>query len=331
MLRLLGVILGTALVVVAVTLFSLRLYDTPGPLPENRTVVIPHAGAAFGTEQIAALLAHEGVVANPLELRLAAVMTRGQGPLRSAELAFPAHASLRAVLSILRTAKPVQHRLTIPEGLTAAAVASLLAAAPAAEGDAPIPVEGSLLPETYAYERGATRASLLDRAKKAMDRALDQAWAARTPASSPLATAQDALILASIVERETSHADERPRVAMVFLNRLKRGMKLQSDPTVVYAASGGQGTLDHGITRAELDQDNPYNTYRIPALPPGPIAMPGLATIKAVTQPWPSDELYFVADGNGGHLFAKTEAEHQRNVARWRDFERQRAAKPAHN
>lgn len=167
-----------------------------------------------------------------------------------------------------------------------------------------------------------------------MDKALDQAWATRTPTAAMLTTPRDVLILASIVERETSRADERARIAGVFVNRLRRGMKLQSDPTVVYGASGGSGVLDHGITRAELDRDDPYNTYRIPGLPSGPISMPGLASLKAATQPWPGDELYFVADGQGGHLFAKTEAEHQRNVARWREVERQRAAlppKPAQN
>ena len=182
------------------------------------------------------------------------------------------------------------------------------------------------MPETYAYELGTTRASVMERATKAMDRALERAWATRTGDSAPLASPRDALTLASIVERETNRPEERARVAAVFLNRLRRGIKLQSDPTVVYGASGGIGVLDHGLTRAELDRDDPYNTYRISGLPPGPIAMPGLAALKAVTQPWPSEELFFVADGYGGHLFAKTEAEHSRNVARWRDIERQRAA-----
>jgi UPF0755 protein len=330
--RLLGVLLGTAVFVGAVSLLAYHLYYTPGPLLARQAVVIPHESL----DQVSELLAHEGVVSNPLTLRLAGLATRNQGPIHSAELSFPAHASLSEVLAILRFGKPVQHRLTIAEGLTAAQVATLLAAAPAAAGDAPTPQEGSLLPETYAYELGATRASLLNRAQKAMEKALAAAWAERTPASSPLATPAEALVLASIVERETSRADERARIAMVFLNRLRRGMKLQSDPTVVYGASNGLGTLDHGITKAELDRDDPYNTYRIPGLPPGPICMPGLAALKAVTQPWSGDELYFVADGTGAHLFAKTEAEHLKNVARYREFERQRAAaaapqKPAQN
>jgi UPF0755 protein len=322
MVRVVGVLVGTALFVGVLVLVTLHLYRAPGPLQARTAVVVPHEGL----DQVSILLAHEGIVSNPLTLRLAGLATRGQGPIHSAELSFPAHASLSEVLTILRFGKPVQHRLTIAEGLTAAQVATLIAAAPAATGDVAVPQEGRVLPETYAYELGATRASLLDRAQRAMDKALATAWAERTPASAPLSTPAEALVLASIVERETSRPDERARVAMVFLNRLRRGMKLQSDPTVVYGASGGSGVLDHGITRAELDRDDPYNTYRIAGLPPGPICMPGVASLKAVTQPWVGEELYFVADGSGGHVFAKTEAEHLKNVARYRDFERQKNA-----
>ena len=177
-----------------------------------------------------------------------------------------------------------------------------------------VPPEGSLLPETYAFDRGTTRAALIERATKAMGRALDRAWADRSP-TLPLDSPHDALVLASIVERETAKPEERPRVAAVFLNRLRQGMKLQSDATVVYGASGGAGILDHGLTRSELDSDDPYNTYRIPGLPPGPIAMPGAASLRAVTQPMQSTELFFVADGTGGHVFARTQEEHLRNVA----------------
>jgi UPF0755 protein len=321
-LRAVAVLLGAVLLIGGASWLSLYVYDLPGPLPDQRAVVVPHGGL----DQIADLLGQRGVVGNPTALRLAALVTRGQGPVHSAELSFPSHASLREVLLVLRFGKPVQHRLTIPEGLTASQVAVLIDKAPALEGSAGVPEEGSLLPETYSFELGFDRAALLERAKRAMDRALQQAWASRTGDTSPLAGPRDALILASIVERETGRADERPRVATVFLNRLRRGMKLQSDPTVVYGASGGAGVLDHGLTRAELDRDDPYNTYRIAGLPPGPISMPGLASLKAVTRPWPGEELYFVADGTGGHLFAKNEQDHLRNVARWREIERQRAA-----
>ena len=324
MLRALVVFLVAAILLGGGSLLVLHAYDQPGPLPDGRPIAVPRGSL----EQIAEVLSQQGVIGNPLALRLAALVTRGQGALRSAELYFPTRASLRTVLVVLRTGKPVQHRFTIPEGLTAAQVAAALQRGTALEGDVLMPEEGSLLPETYLYELGTARSAVLERARRAMDKALDAAWSARTPGAGMLSSPRDALILASIVERETNRADERGRIAGVFINRLRRGMRLQSDPTVVYGASGGLGVLDHGITRAELDRDDPYNTYRIPGLPPGPIAMPGLAALKAATQPWAGDELYFVADGQGGHLFAKTEAEHQRNVAKWREVERQRAALP---
>lgn len=325
MMRIVLVVAGAGLLLAGFMWAAVRLYETPGPLQQARVVIVPRAGI----DEVADLLAAEGVVSNPTALRLAALITRGQGPLRAAELSFPAGSSLRTTLAVLRAGRPVQHRLTIPEGVTAAQVEALLEKAPALEGPTVRPEEGSLLPETYVYERGATRASVVERARRAMDRALEAAWTNRTGGLSMLTGPRDALILASVVERETRLPEERPRVAAVYLNRLKRGMKLQSDPTVIYGVSGGLGVLDHGLTRAELDRDDPYNTYRNFGLPPGPIAMPGVASLKAVTQPWPTDELYFVADGNGGHTFARTEQEHLRNVARWREFERQMAQRPA--
>ncbi|MBC7801866.1 MAG: endolytic transglycosylase MltG [Gemmatimonadaceae bacterium] len=303
--------------------FAVWTFDAPGPLPAPRAIVVPRGGL----DQVADALVADGLVRNSLALQAAATVTRLQGPIRAGELEFPANASLRQVLAVLRTGRPVQHRLTIPEGLTAAQIVLLIDRAPALEGDTPLPPEGRLLPETYAYELGSTRAALVERARAAMDRALERSWAARS-ATLPLDTPQDVLTLASIVERETSKAEERPRVAAVFLNRLIRGMRLQSDPTVVYGVSNGLGVLDHGLTRAELDRDDPYNTYRIPGLPPGPIAMPGAASLRAVTQPAQTDELFFVADGTGGHAFARTNEEHQRNVARWREIERARAPRP---
>jgi len=300
-----------------------RTYDAPGPLPQARAVIVPRGGL----DQVSDALLQAGVIASAWPLQAAATLTRTQGALKAGELEFPAAASLHQVLTVLRTSRPVQHHLTLPEGLTAAQVTALVERAPALDGETPRPAEGSLLPETYAYERGATRAALLERARVAMDRALDRSWAARSR-TMPLDKPRDVLILASIVERETAKPEERPRIAAVFLNRLRRGMKLQSDPTVVYGVSNGAGVLDHGLTRAELERDDPYNTYRIPGLPPGPISMPGLASLQAVTQPAETDDLFFVADGTGGHVFARTNEEHLRNVARWREMERVRAARP---
>ena len=297
--------------------------DAPGPLAAATPVVVPRGGL----EEIAADLARDHVVDRPLVFRALAMATSQHGPLHAGELLFPASASIRQVLAVLRTARPVQHRLTIPEGRTAAQVALLVEAADALTGDTPVPAEGSILPDTYNYERGTTREQLIDRARAAMDRALDAAWEARTPGL-PLASKAEALVLASVVEKETAKAAERPVIAAVFLNRLQQGMKLQSDPTVVYGASGGLGSLGHPILRSELDHDDPYNTYLIAGMPPSPICMPGAAALRAVTQPAQSDALYFVADGTGGHVFARTQDDHLRNVAHWREIERVRALPP---
>ena len=299
--------------------YAWHRFDAPGPLQATKAVVIPRGGGDLMIDA----LTNEGVIADRTAFRIATLLTRQRGALKAGELEFPAKASVRQVLDILRTGRAVLHRLTIPEGLTAAQVAVLLDRAAALDGEVAMPGEGMLLPETYVYERGTQRGAIVERGRTAMARALDRAWAARVP-DLPLASAADALTLASIVERETAKPEERPRVAAVFLNRLRRGMKLQSDPTVVYGASGGLGVLDHGITRAELDRDDPYNTYRIAGLPPGPICMPGAAALRAVTQPAVTEELFFVADGTGGHVFARTQEEHLRNVARWREVERAR-------
>lgn len=294
-------------------LYARHILYAPGPLPQAADVLVPRGGL----RSVADELAQSGVIDNQIDFLIAAWTTRGEGSLHAAELNFPQHASLREVLTILRTARPVQHHLVIPEGLTAKQIAALLSRAEALVGSAETPAEGSVLPETYAYEYGTSRAAILNRARTAMDRALAEAWADRA-ANLPLASPREALILASIVEHETARPEERPHIAAVFLNRLRLGMKLQADPTVVYGASDGAGSLDRALTRADLERDNPYNTYRIRGLPPGPIDSPGLASLNAVTQPAPSEDLYFVADGTGGHVFARTLEEHQRNVARWR-------------
>ncbi len=288
----------------------------PGPLPEAQNVVVPRGD----TETVGAALERAGVVAQAWQFRVEALITRRDGPSRSAEFAFPAHASLADVLAILRTAHPVEHRLTITEGLTAHQIMALVDAADALSGPAPVPDEGALLPETYSYERGTSRASVEARAMAAMDRALAEAWASRAP-NLPLTSPHEALVLASIVERETAKPAERPMVAAVYLNRLRLGMKLQADPTVAYAANAGAGPLGRPLTRNDLGRDDPINTYRVAGLPPSPICSPGRASLMAVTHPADSDALYFVADGSGGHVFARTPEEHARNVAHWRSIE----------
>ncbi len=290
-----------------------RAANAPGPLPTPSDLVIPREGVAPLSRDLAAL----HLVKDPLVFRMAALLSHGDGNLHAAEFSFPAQASVAQVLQILRTAKPVLHKLTIPEGLTAQQIAILLTNANAASGPVPPLTEGELFPDTYKFERGVSRAALVRMAKAQMDKVLQEEWQDRV-AGLPLATPEQALILASIVEHETALPDERPHVAAVFENRLRAGMKLESDPTVIYGASNGLGELDHPITRAELDAATPYNTYVITGLPPTPIASPGRAAIHAVLHPLASEDLYFVANGTGGSSFAPTLSEHKQNVEKWR-------------
>ncbi len=284
-----------------------------GPLPAASAVVIPRGNIA----QIGRALRQAGVIARVLPFRLAAEATAWQGPLRAAEFRFPAEASLWDVLLVLRSGRPVQHSLTIPEGLTSAQIVLLFWQDAALTGGITVPKEGSVLPQTYEFERGATRQSVLGRAQAAMRDAVVSAWRERA-AEAGVASARDAIILASIVERETALADERPLVARVFRNRLLHGMRLQSDPTTIYGASGGYGKLDRPLSRADLEADGPYNTYVVAGLPAAPICNPGLASLSAVLHPAPGSALYFVADGKGGHSFATSLSEHEQNVKVYR-------------
>jgi UPF0755 protein len=298
------------------------MLQAPGPLAEARAIVVPHAS----TGQLAVALASDGVVAAPIVFRSAAWLTRADGILHAAEFDFPAHASVRQVLAILRTAHPVEHHLTIAEGLTAQQIVADLTHADAMTGSITTVGEGAVLPQTYDYEYGADRKALVARATAAMDKALATAWANRAPGL-PLTSPQSAVVLASIVERETAKPEERPHVAAVYLNRLRQGMKLQADPTVVYFASNGAGVLDHRLTRAELGRDDPFNTYRTTGLPPAPICSPGLDSLHAVLHPADSDDLFFVADGSGGHVFSRSYDAHDAAVARWRRREGQSSAR----
>jgi UPF0755 protein len=252
-----------------------------------------------------------------LLFRAAAIATWTEGPLRAGELHFPQAASLATVLAVLRFGRPVQHRLTIPEGLTAAQIGRLFAGESLLGGDLPVPPEGALLPDTYSFERDTPANSVMARAHLAMAHALAVAWAVRAPGLI-LRSPHEAVILASIVEREARVPAERPMIARVFLNRLAAGMRLQADPTASYTASGGLGTLDRPLARDDLDHPDPYNTYVIDGLPEGPICSPGLASIQAVLHPSSGNALYFVTDGTGGHVFSESLAEHNSNVSRMR-------------
>ena len=291
----------------------------PGPLAQPAVVELPRGTGVGG---IAARLAEAGAIEHPRAFALLARLAGRDRRLQAGEYALEPGMSPDAILALLESGRVVQHAVAVPEGLTVHEVFALLAAAEVLSGDLPPePPEGTLLPDTWLVRRGEPRAELVARMRAAMTAELDRVWAARQP-DLPLASPQEALILASIVEKETGRPDEHALVAAVFVNRLRLGMPLQTDPTVIYAVADGKGPLGRELTRADLQVDHPYNTYRIPGLPPGPIANPGRAALAAAVAPAETDYLYFVADGSGGHAFARTLAEHNRNVARWRALRR---------
>lgn len=299
--------------------YFLHYMDGPGPLRVPAEIVAPRGGA----EAIGVTLAEAGVIDHPLLFIAAVKLTEIAGPLKAGEYAFPAAVSLTDVLKLLRDGKTVVHRLTVPEGITSHQVVALLNAEPALSGEiAETPPEGALLPETYHFSRGDSRSALLDRMRKAMSKALAEAWGARAEGL-PFDKPEQALVLASIVEKETGVAAERAKVAGVFVNRLRQGMKLQSDPTTIYALTQGKADLGRALTRADWRVESPYNTYFADGLPPAPIANPGRAAISAVLNPEKHNLLYFVADGSGGHAFAATLPEHNKNVQRWRDVRKE--------
>jgi len=290
----------------------------PGPVAEDRAVLIPPGS---GMRRIAAILAGAGFIRSEHLFLLAARLQEHGRALKAGEFRIPARSSILGLLDVLRKGETVARTLTIPEGLSVYEAMAVIAKAEGLQGALPpAPGEGRLLPETYHYHYYDERAPFVRRLEKAMDAALARAWDGRAP-DLPLASPEEALILASIVEKETAVAAERPRVAAVFVNRLRLGMKLQSDPTVIYGITEGKQALGRALTRADLDAATPWNTYAIAGLPPTPIALPGLASIQAVLNPATTKDLYFVADGTGGHAFAETLDGHNRNVAKWRKIQ----------
>ena len=254
--------------------------------------------------------------------RLMAQLLGSHDPIQAGEFEIPVGTSGAKILDILQHGSPVQRLMTIPEGMPSIMVQERLAALPFATGPAPLPAEGSVLPDSYSYERGEPRAAILKRATDAMSRTIDALWARRAPTTVATSKAE-AITLASIVEKETSKPAERSTVAGVYSNRVRIGMKLDADPTVIYPITRGK-PLGRRILRSELDADNGYNTYRRAGLPAGPIANPGKASIAAVLNPAPTKALYFVADGTGGHVFAETLDEQNANVAKWFALRRER-------
>ena len=290
-----------------------------GPHAMDEVVLIPPGSHI---QAIATTLVGRGIIRSDLLFRLASRLSKADRALKSGEFRIPARASVTGVLDVLTRGETVARTFTIPEGLTVAEALEIVAKAEGLMGPLPAPPdEGRLLPETYHYAYYDTKVQAVRRMEQAMDAALAKAWAGRDEGL-PLNSPTEALILASIVEKETGVKAERARVAGVFLNRLKRGMKLQSDPTVIYGITEGKAPLGQDLTRADLDTPTPWNTYAVQGLPPTPIANPGLAAIDAVLHPQATKDLYFVADGTGGHAFAETLQGHNRNVAKWRKIQR---------
>ena len=304
----------------ALLIVTWLLWWRPGAAPGPHTIIVEE-GSTLGTvagqlEQI------DAIPGNSTTFKAFARVLGSGDPIQAGEFEIPKGTSAAGVLDLLQHGRPVQRLITIPEGTPSILVQEKLASVPYLTGPAPLPEEGSVLPNSYGYQRGETRAAVAGRMKAAMAKALDELWVKRKP-TCPVETRQEAVTLASIVEKETAKPSERRTIAGVYCNRLRIGMKLDADPTVIYPITKGK-PLGRRIRRSELMADTGYNTYRRPGLPEGPIANPGRMSIAAVLDPAPTEAIYFVADGTGGHIFADTFAQHQKNVQRWYAIRRAR-------
>lgn len=312
-----GIIIGGALLY-----WGKLQFDGDGPLQQDRTLIIAQ-GATL--DSITGVLERQGVIADGWVFSLGVQIYKNAGKLQAGEYLFKAKSSMREVMDTLVQGKAILHTVTIPEGLSSEQIIARLNANKVLVGDlSEIPEEGSLLPETFKFTRGTTRLQMVARMRKAHETALAEIWNRRSE-DLPVKTPRELVVLASIVEKETGKADERTRVAGVFVNRLNRGMRLESDPTILYGLYGGSAwERPRTIYQSELKKPNAYNTYQIDGLPPGPIANPGRDALEAVANPSRTNDIFFVADGTGGHIFAETLDDHNKNVQRWREIEKKR-------
>ncbi|WP_208990393.1 endolytic transglycosylase MltG [Acuticoccus yangtzensis] len=301
-----------------------KMFTAPGPLDQDVAILIERGSAL---QFIAQGLEQQGIISNQYVFLAAARATGAAGRIQAGEYLIPAGSTMQEVMARLASGDVIQHQITFPEGLSSLQIVQRMLDNDILTGPVEaVPPEGSLMPDTYRLTRGMTRARLIETMQTAQSRALERVWAERDP-DLPLDTPEELVILASIVEKETGMSGERAHVAGVFVNRLRQGMRLETDPTILYGLYGGEAwTRSRVITASEKARPNTYNTYQINGLPPGPIANPGLAAMEATAHPTETNDLFFVADGTGGHVFAETYAEHQRNVARWRQIEAERRA-----
>ncbi|MBX4997707.1 endolytic transglycosylase MltG [Rhizobium lentis] len=316
--------------VVAVIAFyyATSTYQGPGPLQTNTNFIVRNGA---GLAEIASNLERNSIISDARIFRyLTATHLSAGESLKAGEYEIKARASMSDIMELLKSGKSILYSVSFPEGLTVRQMFDRLLQDPVLEGDLPaaLPAEGSLRPDTYKFSRGTKRAEIIEQMAAAQQKLVDQIWDKRD-STLPLRSKEEFVTLASIVEKETGVPDERAHVASVFLNRLGKGMRLQSDPTIIYGLFGGEGKpADRPIYQSDLKRDTPYNTYVIKGLPPTPIANPGKDALEAVANPWKTQDLYFVADGTGGHVFAATLEEHNANVKRWRKLEADKGSDP---